>query len=502
MTITEPTTTDAAGVSVEPELCWLNLADMQPHPDNPRVSLGDLTELTRSIRSHGIIEPLVVLPANDDGVYLIVAGRRRHAAGLKAGITEVPAVVRPMTTIEVIEAGLSENGNRTDLTIGEEVRAIERLMSLDEGVTPTKLCKRIGRSQAWVRSRMAVTILPSRWRTALDKGDLSLAAGEAAASVADLGPEHLDEVCERLSGRSWQEPTRIVADYRDTLRRAEAYDKAVIKAQAKHAVVFTNDEPAPDKARRLGELFDPDGCKAHASEPCHAVVVRTRNWGDGVDTWEVCTDPRRHAPSKVGTKNGSDLATDRTPIRNNNSSSGGNDSHARRKARVARLAHAAETFAKPRGGFSQSDLTRIALHGLICEAGQEALKFAATMLGHDKPGEVNEAKLLDGVDSHAGLVRVAGAVALGLAEVRMYWSSGSVPCRDYLDVLTRSGWTPDDWTGDAIARNAARDEFTDEFAATVNDADVDEDGSDGDAEDESGDSHDEDDGLDGEWDDE
>ena len=77
MTITEDTSN---AVPVEPALCWLNLADMAPHPDNPRTSLGDLTELTRSIRSHGIIEPLVVLPANDDGVYSIVAGRRRHAA--------------------------------------------------------------------------------------------------------------------------------------------------------------------------------------------------------------------------------------------------------------------------------------------------------------------------------------------------------------------------------------------------------------------------------------
>ena len=86
MTITEPTTdTDAEGVSVEPELCWLNLADLAAHPDNPRSSLGDLTELVRSIRSHGILEPLVVLPADDDGVYRIIAGHRRHAAGIKAG---------------------------------------------------------------------------------------------------------------------------------------------------------------------------------------------------------------------------------------------------------------------------------------------------------------------------------------------------------------------------------------------------------------------------------
>src|SRR5680860_506590 len=295
MTITEPTT-DAEGVSVEPELCWLNLADLAAHPDNPRSSLGDLTELVRSIRSHGIFEPLVVLPADDDGVYRIIAGHRRHAAGIKAGVTDVPAVVRHMTPVEVIEAMLSENVNRSDLTVAEEVRAIERLMSLDGGLTSAKLCKRIGRSQAWVRSRRAVTILPARWRTALDTGDLSLAAGEAAASVADLGPEHLDAVCERLAGRGWHDPARTVAAYRDDLRRADAYEQAVDKARGKHAVVFTNDEPAPDKAKRLGELFDPDGCKAHTGEPCHAVVIRSKTWGEGVDRYEVCTDPRRHAP--------------------------------------------------------------------------------------------------------------------------------------------------------------------------------------------------------------
>lgn len=275
--------------------------------------------------------------------------------------------------------------------------------------------------------------------------------------MADLGPEHLDAVCERLTGRHWQEPTRIVSDYRDALRRADAYDKAVAKAQVKYRVVFTTDDPPPDKAKRLGELFDPDGCKAHTGEPCHAVVIHARTWGDGVDTSEVCTDPRRHNPSRVGTKNGSDLATDRTPAR---SSGSGDDSHAKRKARLSRLAHATETFAKPRGGFSQSDLTRIALHGLIRDAGRDALKFAATMLGHDEPREITVERLLDGVDTHAGLVRVAGAVALGVAENHMYWSSGSPTCREYLDQLTSSGWTPDDWTAAAIARNESTDEVT------------------------------------------
>jgi len=447
MTITDPTNNamvyDGNGVELEPELCWLNLADMAPHPDNPRHTLGDLTELTRSIRAHGIIEPLVVLPADDQGVYLIVAGRRRHAAGLQAGVTEVPAVVRSMTRVGVIEAGLSENSNRSDLTLSEEVAAIERLMSLETGLTPSKLCRRIGRSQSWVRARMAVTILPARWRGALDSGELSITAGEAAASLADLGPDHLEQVCEQLAGRSWQDPARVVTAYRETQRRQDNYRHALDRAAATQPAVYSDEQPPPDKARRLGELFDPDGCRAHRTEPCHAVAVRATSWGDGADVFDVCIDPRRHDPQRVTTGSGaSDLASDRTPTRRANT----DDSHAKRKARLARLAHATETFAKTRGGFAQTDLTRLALRAVVLEAGREAIAFAATILGHDQPRDATGADLLDGTETIAALTRVAGAVALGLAETRMYWSASSSQCRDYLDALIASGWTPDEWT--------------------------------------------------------
>lgn len=474
MTTTDPTTSIDTGddtMSGEPELCWLNLADLAAHPDNPRTSLGDLTELVRSIRAHGILEPLVVLPADTDGVYRIIAGHRRHAAGLKAGVSDVPAVVRHMSPAEVIEAMLSENVNRSDLTVAEEVRAIERLMSLDDGLTPAKLCKRIGRSQAWVRSRMAVTILPARWRTALDTGDLTLAAGEAAATAADLGPDHLDAVCEQLAQSRWGDPARIVVNYRDDLRRDEAYQRAVDKAQATDGRVFTSEDPAPDKATRLGELFDPDGCTAHRDEPCHAVVVRRIGWGDGYERAEVCTDPRRHAPNRVGTATGSDLATDRTPSRHRPGS--GDDSHAKRASRLARLAHATDTFAKARGGFNQTDLTRVALRGLILEAGRDAVVFAATMLGHDDPRDVTAATLLDGVDSPTALTRVAGAVALGQAESRMYWSATSAQCRDYLGLLTGSGWTLDDWTAAALAAPATDPDDEADTEDESDDGDVD-----------------------------
>jgi hypothetical protein len=355
-----------------------------------------------------------------------------------------------MNPSDVIEAMLSENVNRSDLTVSEEVRAIERLMSLDEGLTPAKLCRRIGRSQAWVRARMAVTILPARWREALDDGELTLAAGEAAATVADLGPDHLDAVCDLLAGRGWDDPARTVAGYRDDLRRQEAYDQAVTKAQATGGTVFTSDNPPPSKAKRLGRAVRPGQLQGARGRDLPRGPGAAHSMGQGFDVAELCTDPARHAPQRVGTDKGSGLASD-----HNRPRSGGDDSHAKRQGRLARLAHLTETFARSRGGISQADLTRIALRGLVFEAGRDAMAHAATMLGYDRPREVTAEELLDGVETPAALARVAGAVAAGLAETRMYWSASSPPCRDYLDLLIGSGWSPDDWTAAVLGGDSA-----------------------------------------------
>jgi ParB/RepB/Spo0J family partition protein len=458
-----------------PELCWLALDVLRPHPDNPRTSLGDLTELSRSIRAQGILEPLLVLPANDAGEHLLIAGHRRHAAALKAGgIATVPAVVRSMTPVEVIEAMLSENCNRSDLTISEEVKAIERLMTLDSGVTPAKLCKRIGRSKAWIKARMAVTVLPARWRAALDAGDFTLAAGEAAAAVADLGPDHLEAVCQKLDGYTWGDPARVVTSYRDELRRVDAYHQALTKAQnnKRNKTVFSSDDRPPTGAKRLGELFDSDGTKAHASEPCHAVMVEKLNHSDGHVTYPICTNPRRHNTTQVGTPEGSDIASDRGPSRPRHTE----DYKARRHGRVARTDHARATFARTRGGISQTDLTRVAQRALIHAAHHEAIVYAADVLGIDGGVRVSAEDLLADVTTPAGLARVAGAVALGVAEAGIYYASSSETCRDYLDVLTRTGFEPDPWTADRLARNTELDQLptnTDDSDGETDDIDSD-----------------------------
>lgn len=87
---------------------------VRPAEDNLRRRVGDVSDIVASIPTHGIIEPLVVAP-QADGTYLIVAGHRRHAAAVKAGLDSVPCVVRSMSDDERVLAALIENGLRHDL---------------------------------------------------------------------------------------------------------------------------------------------------------------------------------------------------------------------------------------------------------------------------------------------------------------------------------------------------------------------------------------------------
>jgi ParB family chromosome partitioning protein len=429
---------------------WLPLSQLVPHPDNPRMTLGDLDEMVRSIKAHGVLEPLLILPCHDERrrLHYVVAGHRRYAAAGKAGAEKAPVVVRAMTDVEVIEAMLSENLNRAALTLGEEIRAIERLMSLDGALTPARLCKRIGKSQAWVRSRMSVTILPSTWRKAIDDGQLTLAAAEAAAGAADLGPAQLDELCaEMLKGRSY-DPARTVQEFRNRLQRDARYDDALKKVRRERAPVYTDQESVPKRSKLVAELFSGETRGRHNGESCHAVLVKRNHWGSGVTVEGLCVDPRRHKAKVVESGKGSKLLADRVrPVDTENQ-------HLKRKGRLSRIEHAIALFAKRKGGPSQAQLTRLALSALVLEAGREPLKFAATILAIENPKEVQAEELLAAADSPAKLARLAGAVACGLAEDDMYWYTSGGQCQAWIALLCESGWTPDDWTAATLSRRS------------------------------------------------
>lgn len=478
---TDTAATDGEGTAAAEvgQLAEFPVESLAPHPDNPRGHLGDLTELARSIKAQGVLQPLLVLPAGEgDGRHLIVAGHRRHAAAVQAKATTVPAIVRDLTPAEVIEAFLVENGQRSDLTVSEEVRAIERLVDLSGGkLTVARLCKRIGRSQNWVRARMALCALPPQWRDAIDTGDLTLGAGEAAASVADLGPEHVDTLCQQFQGNSWGEHARLADAHRARVEREAAFDAEVAKARRRRGAVVLTSDDRPVGCLPVTEVVGEDEAKAHRGEPCHAVLIERTAYGRGFERTDVCRDPDRHAPDVDGVSPPGDSGPaddgdpggepDRSPV------TGGaptgaerhgepdlDSSHLKRKGRLARLAFGKAVWARPRGGVSQAQATRFALRALVYEVSHDALRYAADILDvpEDQRGWGLPDTLVDAADSPAALARITAAVAAGAAECRMYHGYDGPTCRDWTALLTGAGWEPDPWTAAVLARQADRAE--------------------------------------------
>ncbi|MCR6647774.1 MAG: ParB/RepB/Spo0J family partition protein [Cellulomonas sp.] len=171
---------------------------LRPHPDNPRKDLGDLTELTDSIRAHGVRQNLLVVPDPDDpDAYRVVIGHRRTAAGAEAGLVALPGVIdTTLSPADQLELMLVENLQRVDLTPVEEADGYQGL--LDLGVDVATIAAHTGRSETTVRSRLRLVSLPDKARAAVHARDMTL---EDAAALADL-PESKQAELVKVLGTS------------------------------------------------------------------------------------------------------------------------------------------------------------------------------------------------------------------------------------------------------------------------------------------------------------
>lgn len=130
---------------------------LEPHPDNPRKDLGDLTELVESIKANGIMQNLTVVASPDPDLFRVVIGHRRMAAAKLAGLTEVPCVISDMDTREQIATMLAENMQRSDLTVYEQAQGFQMMMDLGSSVE--EIAERSGFSQTTVRRRLEIAKL-------------------------------------------------------------------------------------------------------------------------------------------------------------------------------------------------------------------------------------------------------------------------------------------------------------------------------------------------------
>src|SRR3974390_42966 len=131
----------------------------QPNPDQPRKALGELRELTESIREKGVLEPLLVRFVPREDCYYIISGERRYHASRAAGLREVPCIEKMADDAETLEIALIENLQRKDLTPFEEADGLHRLAEQFD-YTHDDVAKKIGKSRSSVSETMSLRVIP------------------------------------------------------------------------------------------------------------------------------------------------------------------------------------------------------------------------------------------------------------------------------------------------------------------------------------------------------
>src|SRR2546422_2334434 len=131
---------------------------LDPNPDQPRTEIGDLTELTLSIREKGVLEPLLVKPMTA-GRWMIIVGERRWRAASAAGLQDVPCIEMDVDESGVAEIALIENMQRKDLTPWEEADGLRALCERF-GYTHEDVARKVGKSRSTVTEALSIASIP------------------------------------------------------------------------------------------------------------------------------------------------------------------------------------------------------------------------------------------------------------------------------------------------------------------------------------------------------
>lgn len=145
---------------------------LQPNPNQPRVEIGDLTELVSSIREVGVLEPLLVRPSDVGGRFMIISGERRYRASLEVGLTELPCIEMDVDDRAVAEISLIENLQRKDLSPFEEADGLHALAERF-GYTHEEIAKKIGKSRSSITEALSLAAIPAEIRDLCRRADIS-----------------------------------------------------------------------------------------------------------------------------------------------------------------------------------------------------------------------------------------------------------------------------------------------------------------------------------------
>lgn len=135
------------------------LEQIQPNAEQPRKDIGDLQELTESVREKGVLEPLLVRFLPDSGRYMIISGERRYHAARAAGLGELPCIEKDVDEAETLELALIENLQRKDLTPFEEADGVHAL-GARFGMTHEEIARKVGKARSSVTEVLSLREIP------------------------------------------------------------------------------------------------------------------------------------------------------------------------------------------------------------------------------------------------------------------------------------------------------------------------------------------------------
>lgn len=205
----------------------LPIAQVEPGLNQPRKHFDEeaLSDLSESIRQHGILQPLTVRRLAS-GYYQIIAGERRWRAARMAGLTEVPAMIVEADDRKVMELGLIENLQREDLNPVEEAMGYRALIK-EYGLTQEEVSQRVSKSRSTVANAMRLLMLPQEVQWLIEQGNLTaghgrsllpLANPEVQISIADeiirknLSVREVEDRVRHIRGEDYETPQHSKED--------------------------------------------------------------------------------------------------------------------------------------------------------------------------------------------------------------------------------------------------------------------------------------------------
>ncbi|GAB7192797.1 hypothetical protein NUM3379_35060 [Kineococcus sp. NUM-3379] len=428
----------------------VRLDDIAEHPDNPRDDLGDLAELADSIRDFGVLQAIILVPAeaflqehpqHREAVagrsWVVIAGHRRRAASLEAGKEEIPAVIRPDLAGRESSAitFVVENYHRRDLAPMEEARAFATLVDL--GLSQREVARRTGVSQSHVSKRLTLLTLPQPVQDALGEDKVDL---KEALALAQAPEEHRLEVWELAQQRQWPVASAVTAVMRE-VEAKDAEEKAKQEAEAAGIPVVE----AP---------FNTWGSKA-TDHRCYAEkdIEAAREAGTLVAT------PTSHGLTFYSTE----------PVRESSSRPGdrrAEDEQARRQANKARLEACARLVqTRPSTKQLAADLAVTVFHGHVgtADAMKRAHKWLGERVGAASAGE-DSTQTIDVYAWHRSItdpaeqawVAWAMAVASDESHAAGEWGGwGQREAAHLQRLIQRVGYAPTPWEQKRLAAATA-----------------------------------------------